>query len=137
MMDQQHPQDTIYHLVTQSDFQSLSKDNVYIPALFEQDGFIHCTAEPDTLLAVANDYFSEVEEPVLVLVIDLRRVKAVVKFEPPLPVESKGTGGSHLREGLLFPHIYGPLDLDAVNGVGILEREQGRFAWPDTFEMTT
>jgi hypothetical protein len=101
---------------------------VYIPALFEQDGFIHCTAEPDTLLAVASDYFLKVEEPVLVLSIDLPRIKSEVKFEPPAPIE--GSGVSHLQEGLLFPHIYGPLNLDAVAGVGVLEKTNGRFSWP-------
>ena len=132
MTDQQHPQDTIYHLVTQSDFQALSQNNVYIPALFEQDGFIHCTVEPDTLLAVANDYFSAVTGPVLVLVIDLQRVEAEVKFEPPTPIA--GGGESHLRESLLFPHIYGPLNLDAVVNVGSLEKKNGQFFWPKDFQ---
>ncbi len=128
MMSQQNAQDTIYHLVIESDFQALSKGNEYIPALFEQDGFIHCTAEPDTLLAVANDYFSGIKEPVLVLVINLQHVEAEVKFEPPAPIA--GGGESHLQEGLLFPHIYGPLNLDAVIGVGVLEKTNAHFSWP-------
>lgn len=135
MTSQQDTQNTIYHLVTESDFQTLSKGNTYIPALFEQDGFIHCTAEPDTLLAVANDYFSNVEEPIVVLVIDLLRLEADVKFEPPAPIA--GGGESHLQEGLLFPHIYGPLNLDAVTGIGELTRKQGQFCWPDGFDRVS
>ena len=129
MTSRQSRHDTIYHLVTESDFQA--ENDGYIPALYEQDGFIHCTAEPDTLLAVANDYFSAAAEPVLVLAIDLRRVKAEVKFEPPAPIP--GGGVSHLQEGLLFPHIYGPLNLDAVTGVGRLGQMKGQFIWPDDF----
>jgi uncharacterized protein (DUF952 family) len=122
---------TIYHLVTESDFNILTNGPQYIPALFEQDGFIHCTAEPDTLLAVANDYFRQVAEPVLVLVIDLPQITAMVKFEPPAPIP--GGGSSHIQEELLFPHIYGPLNLDAVTGVGRLRQTNGQFAWPDVF----
>jgi uncharacterized protein (DUF952 family) len=132
MTSQQNTQNVIYHLVTESDFQALGKNTMYVPALFEQDGFIHCTAEPDTLLAVANDYFVEVEEPVLVLVIDLQRVNAEVKFEPPAPIA--GGGESHLQEGLLFPHIYGSLNLDAVVKVGSLEKKNGQFFWPKNFQ---
>jgi len=129
MKGQQNPRDTIYHLVTESDFQI--QGNYYIPVLYEHDGFIHCTAKPDALLAVADDYFSAAEEPVLVLEIDLRRVKAEVKFEPPAPIPGRAV--SHLQEGLLFPHIYGPLNLDAVTGVGQLRRLKGQFIWPDDF----
>jgi len=129
MTSRQSHQDSIYHLVTESDFQTQSDD--YIPALYEQDGFIHCTAEPDMLLSVAHEYFSQVSEPVLILVIDLKRVKAEVKFEPPAPIP--GSGVSYLQEGLLFPHIYGSLNLDAVTEVGKLQQTNGHFVWPDDF----
>jgi uncharacterized protein (DUF952 family) len=124
-------QKQIYHLATESDFCTLTKDNIYIPTLYEQDGFIHCTGEPDTLLTVANDYFASVEEPVLTLVIEVARLTAEVKFEPPAPIA--GGGVSHVREGLLFPHIYGPLNVDAVTGVGVLTKEAGQFGWPEKF----
>ncbi|MBN1218294.1 MAG: DUF952 domain-containing protein [Anaerolineae bacterium] len=90
----------IYHLVTGSDFNSLAKDNVYVPALFAQDGFIHCTREPATLLSVANDYFADVVEEVLVLVIEVGKVAAEVKFEPPAPI----SGGARrtCRRGCFF-----------------------------------
>jgi uncharacterized protein (DUF952 family) len=131
MKDNQADQDVIYHLVTERDFHSLTKDNVYVPALFAQDGFIHCTGEPATLLSVANDYFADVVEAVLVLVIEVDRVAAEVKFEPPAPISGGGT--SHVQEGLLFPHIYGPLNLDAVAGVGVLRQEDRQFCWPEDF----
>jgi uncharacterized protein (DUF952 family) len=124
----------IYHLVTGSEFRKQVKGDMYLPARFDQDGFIHCTGEPDTLLAVANDYFSGVEEPVLVLVIETARLAAEVRFEPPAPVGGSGT--SHLERDLLFPHIYGPLNLDAVTGIGLLRRGDGAYQWPDRF-MTT
>ena len=124
-------QDTIYHLVTKSEFRVQVKGNEYIPARFDQDRFIHCTGEPDTLLAVANDYFSGVEEPVLVLVIETARLTAEVLFELPAPVEGSGT--SHLEETQLFPHVYGPLNLDAVTEIGTLLKSAGAHQWPNRF----
>jgi len=126
--------ETIYHLITESEFRALIKGDKYMPTRFDQDGFIHCTGEPDTLLAVANDYFSGVAEPVLALVIETDRLSAEVRFEPPAPVEGSGT--SHLEEASLFPHVYGPLNLDAVKEIGILRKSAGRYHWPDSFTKT-
>ncbi|MBN1813927.1 MAG: DUF952 domain-containing protein [Anaerolineae bacterium] len=121
----------IYHLVTESEFRAQAKGIEYIPTRFDQDGFIHCTGEPDTLLAVANDYFSSVEESVLVLVIETAKLTAEVRFEPPASIEGSGT--SHLEGGQLFPHIYGPLNLDAVTEIGALRKSDGAYRWPDRF----
>jgi uncharacterized protein (DUF952 family) len=121
----------IYHLVTESDFRVLAGNGRYLPARFEQEGFIHCTGQPETLLVVADDYFSAVSEPVLVLVIDVARLSSEVKFEPPAPIAGGGT--THLKNNLLFPHIYGPLNLDAVTGIGVLQQAEGRYAWPEHF----
>jgi uncharacterized protein (DUF952 family) len=123
--------DEIYHLVTETDFRFLTKDNTYVPALFAQDGFIHCTGDPTTLLAVANDYFANVDEPVLVLIIKVAKLTAELKFEPPIPLSGGGT--SHVQEDLLFPHIYGPLNIEAVKGVGVLCQEEGGYCWPKDF----
>lgn len=122
-------QDTIYHLVVESKFQA--EGNEYLPARFGLDGFIHCTGDPETVLAVANDYFSAVEEPVLVLIIETAKVIAEVRFEPPAPVEGGGT--SHLEQAQLFPHIYGPLNMDAVTGIGVLQKIDGQYRWPERF----
>jgi uncharacterized protein (DUF952 family) len=103
----------------------------YKPGAFDQDGFIHCTGDRETLLAVANDYFASVSEPVLVLVIETARVQAEVRLEPAAPVQGGGT--SHLQGAALFPHIYGPLNLDAVVEIGALRRSGGTYAWPDRF----
>jgi uncharacterized protein (DUF952 family) len=126
--------DTIYHLVTETEFRAQVEGDTYLPARFEQDGFVHCTAEPQTLLAVANDYFYAVEEPVLVLVIETAKVAAEVRFEPPAPVAGGGT--SHLEQAVLFPHIYGPLRMDAVTAIGVLRRSDGEYLWPSDFTTT-
>ena len=123
--------DTIYHLVAESEFQAQVKGDTYIPTRFDLNGFIHCTGDPDTVQAVANDYFSGVEEPILVLVIKTASLTAEVRFEPPAPVEGSGT--SHLKHTQLFPHIYGPLNMDAVTGIGVLQKSAGQYHWPERF----
>jgi uncharacterized protein (DUF952 family) len=123
--------DIIYHLVTESEFQAQVKGNEYTPARFDHDGFIHCTSEPSALLAVANDYFSAVKEPVLVLIIEPDKLVPEVRFEAPEPIAGGGT--SHLEHDLLFPHIYGPLNLDAVIEMGVLRKSDGMYQWPDHF----
>ena len=126
--------ETIYHLVPESEFRAQVEGNTYIPARFDQDGFIHCTGDIDTVLAVANDYFVDVGEPVLVLVIETAKVKAEVRLEPPAPVE--GSGSSHLEHAHLFPHIYGCLNMDAVSEIGVLHKGDGGYSWPDRFSKT-
>jgi len=126
--------ETIYHLVTESELRTQAKGDTYLPTRFEQDGFIHCTGNPDTVLAVANDCFPGVAEPVLVLVIETAKVTAEVRFEPPAPVE--GIGSSHLAHDVLFPHIYGPLNPDAMTKIGTLQKSDGAYQWPDRFTTT-
>lgn len=98
----------IYHLVLESDFQSRTSNDLYTPPRFEQDGFIHCTAGSEMTLAVARDFFAG-RENVLLLRIRIDRLTAPVRFE------AAGEPGS--RNALRFPHIYGPLNLGAVQGM--------------------
>ncbi len=100
----------IRHFVPAAYFRALPESAPYLPAEFEQDGFIHCTREPDVLLQIANDYYRDAPGEFLVLVIDPARVAASVKFEPPYPPPPPDAPlARHL-----FPHIYGPLDRGAI-----------------------
>jgi uncharacterized protein (DUF952 family) len=66
-----------------------------------QEGFIHASG-PDQVNGVANRYYRDVRDELLVLIIDTERVRAEVRHE-----DVPGAGGR-------FPHIYGPLNADAV-----------------------
>ncbi|MEW6515392.1 MAG: DUF952 domain-containing protein [candidate division FCPU426 bacterium] len=124
----------IYHILTRSDLKESVKNNSYQPARYESDGFIHCAADPATSLQVLEDYFAGLAESreILILEIDVTRVKAEVKFEAPAPVAGLGPG--HADKHVLFPHIYGLLNLDAVVGIGKAARTGDAFVWPETFE---
>lgn len=67
----------------------------------EQQGFIHCSA-PHQLRAVAEAVYGDATVDLVVLVIDPERVGSPVRFEAPEPGAEE------------YPHLYGPLPVDAV-----------------------
>jgi uncharacterized protein (DUF952 family) len=80
-------------------------------------GFIHCS-QTDQVERVANAAFAGADH-LVVLVIDPDRVAAPITYE-------------NLEGGVeLFPHIYGPLGLDAVDEVMPFDAgPDGRFSFP-------
>ena len=83
----------------------------------DQVGFIHCSRR-DQVEAVANAVYRDLSDLVLLL-IDREKVHAEIRDESL-------EGGSDL-----FPHIYGPLNLDAVTSVLPFAPDvDGRFAGP-------
>jgi len=125
---------TIYHIVTLNDLKSSTKDNYYRPGNFEEDGFIHCTRKKSITLLVLEDYFVEISKRNVLLMLEIAtaKLKAEVKYEPPAPIQ--GAGKNHLKDGLFFPHIYGGLNIDAIIGVGVVERVGDNFVWPSSFK---
>jgi len=112
------------HLVPAEYFHSLPALAPYQPREFEADGFIHCTREPEALLLVANALYRDAPGEFLVLLIDPARVAAEIKYEPPLPPPPPGAP----LAGRLFPHIYGPLNRDAIVEIRAARRgPDGRF----------
>ncbi len=121
----------VYHIAINENFNQAIENKYYKPGDFDTDGFIHCTGEPDTTLIVLGDYFQQVTKEILLIRIDINKLTSPIKFEKPVPI--KGGGTNHVIEGLLFPHIYGALNLDSISGAAIIERRDGVFVWPDKF----
>jgi len=118
----------IYHLVPKAQWRQCCAGGYYRPARFADDGFIHCCGEAGRLELLADDYFSEVAGDLLVLTIDVNRLESELRFEAPAPIGGGGT--AHLAAGGLFPHLYGPLNLDAVVATRVMPRIGGRFRLP-------
>lgn len=72
-----------------------------------KDGFIHCSTDQQ-LTKTLNRWYTDVDE-VLVAVIDPEKLSGELKWEPNF-------------EGEDFPHIYGPIDVDAVAGAYEVKR---------------
>jgi uncharacterized protein (DUF952 family) len=100
------PISTLYHITPAAYYAALPADQDYVPASYTQDGFIHCTRGADLLVLVANRHFRATPGDFLMLVIDARLLTAPLKYEVldetmPYP----------------FPHLYGPLNRDAIDEV--------------------
>ncbi|HET7056038.1 MAG TPA: DUF952 domain-containing protein [Thermomicrobiales bacterium] len=79
----------------------------YRPEGFAAGGFIHNTDGETEVLAVANRYYRGDARPYLLLDVDLARVTAPAIYEDA---------------ARRYPHIYGPIPLDAVLRVRRVER---------------
>jgi len=85
---------------------------------------VHCTGDDDTLLAVANRFYRDAAEPMVVLTIDEGRLAAEVRWETPAHPDGRSATDDEPR----FPHVYGALELAAVVAVRSMVRdERGQF----------
>lgn len=123
-------QPMIYHIVIESDFRAQLRGLVYSPLGLQDDGFVHCAFEP-SVIPVANDYYAGVPGRVLLLEIDPRRLAAETRTEAAAP--TAGGGSSHLASASQFPHVYGPINREAITGVGVLGRGVDGYEWPRGF----
>ncbi len=114
----------ILHLLPRREWEEVQGVEQYVPETFEADGFVHCSGDDEVLLAVANRYYTAVDDELVVLTVDERLLSAEVRWEAPDPGPPPG-----VDPATRFPHVYGPIDLRAVAGVRRLRRdEDGRFA---------
>lgn len=97
----------ILHLASNDVWLAAVRQGAYHADSTPTEGFIHCSTASQ-IVDVANAFYHG-QHGLVVLVIDPEKLDADLKWEPP--AESEPT---HAREGDLFPHIYGPLNPDAV-----------------------
>lgn len=98
---------TTYHLVPRREWDEHDRTQAYLPAAFAYDGFVHCTDGVDEVAVTANRYFSTLDDDLLALEIDRSRLHAPVRYEDPRK---------------MYPHIYGPIESDAIRAVLVLRR---------------
>lgn len=105
--------DVYLHLVPVEHWEAHDGKELYRSERFEEEGFIHTTIGHDRLVWVGNSFYTADPRPMYVLELDPRKITAEVRFEDPESV---------------FPHIYGPLNTDAVIRIRKMERgENGEF----------
>ncbi|WP_200308911.1 DUF952 domain-containing protein [Streptomyces adelaidensis] len=113
----------IYHVVS-LDAWNARPDLPYAPESLPEDGFVHCSPDEATTLAVINAFYRDAPKPLHVLVIDEGQLDARVEFEAAALAPPPGVGAD-----VLFPHAFGPINRDSV--IEILEiqwDEEGRAA---------
>ncbi|MFJ9543529.1 DUF952 domain-containing protein [Streptomyces sp. NPDC101225] len=111
----------IYHVVPAAEW-SAAPGQPYAPASLAEEGFVHCSPDEATTLAVVNAFYRAAPRPLLALLIDEARLTAPCVWEAPSPAPPPG-----VAEGTLFPHVFGPLDRAAVEHVLVVGWDgQGR-----------
>ncbi|MEB3372327.1 cupin domain-containing protein [Saccharopolyspora mangrovi] len=112
----------LLHLLPLSTFHH-DRDQPISAASLHSQGFVHCSPDVSTTLAVANNLYSHVEEPMVAVELDQAKLSAPVRWEAADPAPPPGVSGD-----VLFPHVYGPLDRDAVIGIRYARRDvKGNF----------
>ncbi len=96
----------ILHILTRSEWDRAVRLGAHAPKSIASEGFVHCSTL-EQAVPTANAIFRGQRDLVL-LCINERRLEATLRFEP----------GVHNTAGdALFPHVYGPINLDAVTQV--------------------
>jgi uncharacterized protein (DUF952 family) len=115
----------IIHLASNDAWLAAVGQGEYHADNLSTEGFIHCSTKSQ-IVGVANTFYHGKHELVL-LVLDPDKLDYEVKWEPPAEPEP-----THAREGELFPHVYGPINLDAViNVIPFQPDKDGNFILPD------
>lgn len=106
------------HIAAVVDWENSQSLGRYAPDDYAVEGFIHLSTA-EQVERTANLLFKDRDDLVL-LIIDPDLLRADLVFEP----------GSHGEEEI-YPHLYGPLDLAAVEAaVELRPQDDGTFALP-------
>jgi uncharacterized protein (DUF952 family) len=88
----------LVHICPREEWLQAQQTGIYRDTSLEQAGFIHCS-QPEQVLEVANRFYVGIPELVS-LWLDPERLTSGIRWENV--------------DGTLFPHIYGPINLNAV-----------------------
>ena len=104
----------ILHIIRKQEWQLAKQSGSYKNKSLEEEGFIHCSNE-NQVCKVADTLYKD-EEDVLLLYIDETKLMSKVVYEDLYQLGEK------------YPHVYGPINLDAVVKVEpFLKDENGEF----------
>ncbi len=106
----------IYHITTYDEYEAACKKGVYETMSLQTEGFTHCS-HITQVIAIANELFSG-KKNLCLLYIDETLVTSKVVFEDLYDLDEA------------YPHIYGPLNMDAVIMVKPLKEENETFILP-------
>jgi uncharacterized protein (DUF952 family) len=88
-----------FHYTPSSYFERFGPGEDYTPPEYAEEGFIHTTDGAENMAKVANWIYKDDQREFTVLYIDKELVKSPIRYDDPDEI---------------YPHIYGPLNLDAV-----------------------
>jgi len=124
--DQRNPENMILHITTRSAWEEAQTHGEYTAPSLSVEGFIHCSTFSQ-ILPVAENFYKGQKE-LLLLVIDPAQLSSALHWEAPTEriLPPPGVPASEK-----FPHVYGPINLNAVvKVVDFEENESGEFTLP-------
>jgi uncharacterized protein (DUF952 family) len=108
----------IYHITTENDWAAAQSTGSYQANTLTAEGFIHCSTRQQ-VVPVANRFYHS-QSGLVLLAVDTGRLNSKLVWE--------NLEGGHEQ----YPHIYGPLNLDAVLHVTKFDPEpDGTFVFPE------
>lgn len=93
----------IYHITTNSEWKDAVNKGFYTTPSLKTEGFIHCSKE-EQVKGVLGRYFSG-KNDLVKLTIDTEKLQSELQYDVAPSVNEE------------FPHVYGPINLDAVTAV--------------------
>jgi uncharacterized protein (DUF952 family) len=116
----------IFHITSHTAWTEAQAHGEYTAPSLSVEGFVHCSTRSQ-ILPVAENFYKG-QKGLIVLVIDPALLSSALRWE--LPFERILPPG--IAEGETFPHIYGPINLNAVMQVVELKVDaSGAFRLPD------
>ncbi len=107
----------LLHIASKDAWLEAKSRGSYVTNSLDEEGFIHCSTR-EQVIEVANHLFHG-RKDLLLLVINEDIIGSPVRYEDP-------------GNGKYYPHIYGPLNLSAVEKVVEFKpNTDGRFTLPD------
>jgi uncharacterized protein (DUF952 family) len=105
----------LYHLVASAEWSAAQVEGAYRPASLQKEGFIHLSTASQWVGAANRFYRGRAD--LLLLEVDGDRLGAEVRFEA--------------ADGDRFPHLYGPMEVDAARVVcALVPDATGEFRAP-------
>jgi uncharacterized protein (DUF952 family) len=102
----------IYHIAANADWELAKESGLYEVPSLKEEGFIHCSMEEQVPLVLERFYSDR--KDLVVLCIDARKLNSQLVYEWAPSMEAT------------FPHIYGPINTDAVTGLRSVESMSAR-----------
>jgi uncharacterized protein (DUF952 family) len=114
----------IYHITTRRVWREAWQRGEYRAESLETAGFIHCSTNRQ-VVPVAEKYYKG-QRGMFLLMIDPVLLSSELKWEPP-----SGGALAGVPEEDVFPHVYGPINLDAIVKVfDLTMNPDGKFDLP-------
>ncbi len=121
--------DCIFHICTRAAAVAARLSGEYRAPSLDSEGFIHLS-QAHQVRGVLNAFYAGQADLVL-LVVDPALVTSPLRHEPPGPMPAAATL-AQIPSDQLFPHIYGPLNVNAIRDVLAVARFHGQAVFADT-----